>query len=102
MTFSIMTLIITMICHYAEWNNAERCVIFSIMLSVIVISVVMLSVVMLSVVMLSVVKLSFVMLSVLAPNQSRFYQVFFSVLFTFLYSKYFLFSSNISNMVMII
>ncbi len=66
------------------------------------ISVVMLSVIMLSVVMLSVVMLSVIMLSVLAPNQSRFYQVFFSALFTFLYSKYFLFSSNISNMVMII
>jgi hypothetical protein len=40
-----MTLIITMICHYAEWNYAECRILFSILLSVIVLSVTMLNVI---------------------------------------------------------
>jgi hypothetical protein len=67
MTFSITTLIITMICHYAEWNYAECRIFFSFMMSVIVPSVVMLNAVMLGVVMQNVVMLSVVMLSVMAP-----------------------------------
>jgi hypothetical protein len=44
-TFSIMTVRITMICHYAKCIYAECCFLFTIMQSVIVLNVIMLIVV---------------------------------------------------------
>ncbi len=49
-TLSIMTLNITMLCHYAEFCCAECHDLFIDMLNIIILSVVMLNVVMLSVV----------------------------------------------------
>ncbi len=44
-TFSIIALIITMICHYPEWNYAECRNFYSFLLNVIMLNVVMLNVV---------------------------------------------------------
>jgi len=69
MSFSIITLSITMICHYAEYR-----ILFSIMLSVIVLNVVMLSVIVLNVVLLIVIMLSVMALTQILLVQQCFIQ----------------------------
>ncbi len=66
MTFSLMTLGITTLCHYGEWLCAECRILFIVMLNVVLLIVAMQSVIMLSVIMLSVV-----MQSVVAPFLGR-------------------------------